>query len=93
MDVWRQMGSNGNKAWLAVGGAVMTSVALTSAQAGPVTGGSLLRGVVGTIAAVLLTAVTSASVHEDHRRRALSRHLSIRADIAAGGGLGKRLMV
>ncbi|MGH9177168.1 MAG: hypothetical protein ACRD0N_01245 [Acidimicrobiales bacterium] len=92
MDVWRQVGSYGSKAWWAAA-AALTVVVLTSAQGGPVTEGSLLRGVVGTIAAVLLTAVTTASVHEDHRRRALSRHLSIRADIAAAGGLGKRLMV
>ena len=93
MDVWQQIGNYRSKAWWAVGGAAFVAVLLASAQNGPLTAGSLLRGVVGTVAAALLTAVATASVHEDHYRRALSRHLSIRADIAAGGGLGKRLMV
>lgn len=44
-------------------------------------------------AALLLAGVICASVQASHAWRAVSRHDSIRADIAASGGLGHRLMV
>lgn len=44
-------------------------------------------------AALLLAGVICASVELTHLWRAVSRHDAIRADIAASGGLGHRLMV
>lgn len=44
-------------------------------------------------AALLLAGVICASVQVAHRWRTVSSHDSIRADIAASGGLGHRLMV
>jgi len=44
-------------------------------------------------AVVLLLGVIGAAVEMAHRWRVFIRHDSIRADITAAGGLGKRLMI
>lgn len=56
-------------------------------------GGSLLEGVVRMVASVLLMGVAAAAAHVVVERRNADRHASIRADIAATGGLSRRLMV
>ena len=56
-------------------------------------GGSLLEGVVRLVASVLLMGVAAAAAHVLLERRDADRHASIRADIAATGGLSRRLMV
>ena len=94
MEVWRQIRSWGTTAnWAAGAAGLVVVLLLATAQSGSLSGGSVLRALAGTTAGFLLVMVATASLHEDHRRRILNRHLSIRADIAAGGGLGKRLMV
>ena len=56
-------------------------------------GGSLLEGVVRLVASALVMAVAAGAAHEAVDRRNWGRHASIRADIAAAGGLNRRLMV
>jgi hypothetical protein len=86
MDLWRQAGSLGDRAhWIGAAAAALLVLVPVS--------GSVLRALAGTTAGVLLAIVMTAAAHEDHRQRAVSRHQSIRADIAAGGGLSRRLMV
>lgn len=89
MDVLRQMSPHGLKAYCGAGVAAMLVVlVVTAAQ-----GGGLLMALLTTVAGFLLVGVATSSVHEVHRHQLVTRHLSIRADIAAAGGLGKRLMV
>lgn len=45
------------------------------------------------VAILLLVAVAGASAQLAHQRRTAVSHASIRADIAASGGLGKRLTI
>ncbi len=88
------MTSAGAKAYWAAGMAALVVVlVLAAVQDGPVTNGDLLRAFASTTATGLLAVVTTVSLHEGHRYRDITRHLSIRADIAAAGGLGQRLMV
>jgi hypothetical protein len=56
-------------------------------------GGSLLDGVVRTLASALLMGVAAGIAHVAVQQRNAVRHASIRAEIAAGGGLRHRLMV
>lgn len=56
-------------------------------------GGTLLDGAVRTVASVLLMGVAAGAAHVAVDRRNAVRHASIRAEIAAGGGLRHRLMV
>ena len=56
-------------------------------------GGSLLDGVVRTLAGALLMGVAAGVAHVAVEQRNTVRHASIRAEIAAGGGLRHRLMV
>ena len=94
MGTWRQITSAGAKAYWAAGMAAMVVVLLLAAvQDGPFSNGDLLRAFASTAASALLVVVAAVSFHEGHRYRDITRHLSIRADIAAAGGLGQRLMV
>ena len=56
-------------------------------------GGSVLEGVVRLLASALLMAVSAGAASVVLDRRNAERHASIRADIAAAGGLNRRLMV
>jgi hypothetical protein len=56
-------------------------------------GGSMLEGTARFLASGLLMVVGAAVAHVVHDRRDAGRHASIQADIAAGGGLNRRLMV
>ncbi|HEX2701306.1 MAG TPA: hypothetical protein VHM89_13985 [Acidimicrobiales bacterium] len=56
-------------------------------------GHELLTATARATAVALLLFVCRASVEMGNRWRVFSRHDSIRADIAAAGGLGKRLSV
>lgn len=56
-------------------------------------GGTLLDGVVRTVASALLMGVAAGAAHLAVEQRNAERHASIRAEIAAGGGLRHRLMV
>ena len=68
--------------------------ALTAGWVGVVRdGGSILEGTARLLASALLMAVAAALASVVHERRDAVRHASIRADIAAGGGLSRRLMV
>ena len=94
MGTWRRITSAGARAYWAAGAAALVVVLLLAALPdGPVSHGDLLRALVSTAATALLVVVTTVSLHEGHRYRDITRHLSIRADIAAAGGLGQRLMV
>jgi len=55
-------------------------------------GGGLLEGVVRTLASTLLMLVVAAAAHVAAQHRDAERHASIRAEIAAAGGLKRRLM-
>ncbi|HVM05693.1 MAG TPA: hypothetical protein VM242_11015 [Acidimicrobiales bacterium] len=56
-------------------------------------GGSLLDGVVRTVASALLMGAAAGVAHLVVEQRNAERHASIRAEIAASGGLRHRLMV
>lgn len=56
-------------------------------------GGTLLDGAVRTLASALLMGVAAGVAHMAVEQRNAVRHASIRAEIAAGGGLRHRLMV
>lgn len=78
---------------LLVPAALMLAVIATTTGVGTVSDGSFLKAFVSTAASVLLIGVAVASVQTGHRWREWTRHDSIRADIAAAGGLGRRLMI
>lgn len=93
MAEWkRRMGFNGTGLHQAL--LVLASLSLTALAAGVGTAGngSFLTTLLGSAASVLLVAVAAASVQTGNRWRMWIRHDSIRADIAAAGGLGRRLM-
>ena len=77
--------------------AVLLPVSLVVALVFPaVTGSSgenFLTSSARATAIVLLVGVIGAAVETAHRWRIFTLHDSIRADITAAGGLGKRLMV
>lgn len=84
--------------WLRDNWAVVTSGAFVFALAYSVAvrspgGESILGATARATAVVLLSVVTWSVVQTAHRWRVFIRHDSIRADIAAAGGLGKRLSV
>lgn len=56
-------------------------------------GGSALEGTARLVASALLLGVVGAVAQVLVDRRVAGRHASIRADIAAAGGLSRRLMV
>ena len=68
------------------------AVVLLTSPTGPVPVPSA-RGLVEWMALALLAWVAGALVHTSKAWRAFIRHDAIKADIAATGGLGKRLMV
>ena len=73
--------------------AVVLVVAVVAARAGFVGDHeSVLAGLTTTAAGVLLMAVAAAVAHAVLEMRRVLRHDSIRAEIAAAGGLAKRLM-
>ena len=72
--------------------AAMVVVLLISALTGP-SGHPFLTNAARSAAVVLLLGVARASMQMGHLWRVFARHDSIRADIAAAGGLGKRLSV
>ena len=77
-------------AWVALPGlaALLTGWGVVSRE-----GGSLLEGVVRASASALLMVVAASLAHVVVEHRRYERHASIRAEIAAGGGLTRRLMV
>ena len=94
MHVWGHMTTIGAKASSAAGAAALMAVLMIATTQGrPMDGGSFLRALTGAVAVLLLVASAVATVLELHRQRERTRHRSIRADIAAHGGLPQRLMV
>lgn len=94
MEEWKQRvsfsGTGLHRTLRVLGGLVAVAVAAGVGTAGD---GSFLRTLVGAAASVLLVGVAAASVQTGNRWRMWTRHDSIRADITAAGGLGRRLMI
>ena len=93
MTGWERLQSWGQRThW-----AVLLPLSLALALIFPVLSGSsgqdFLTYSARATAVVLLLGVIGASVETAQRWRIFTRHDSIRADITAAGGLGKRLMV
>ena len=82
----------GMRAYWVVFPAVLVAALVFSAVRQP-SDDTALTTAARTAAALLLAAVTCAAAQMAHWRRAATRPDSIRADIAASGGLGNRLMV
>ena len=95
MDRWDSLTAQGSRGHALL----LVPAILLVVLAGSATGGlsvgdaSFLSGLARTTASLLLLAVAAAAAHALVEWRQEVRHDSIRADIAAGGGLGKRLMV
>ncbi len=77
--------------WLALVAALVVALVF-SALTGS-SGYAFLTSAARSSAVALLLGVSRASLHMGHVRRVFARHDSIRADIAAGGGLAQRLSV
>lgn len=69
----------------------VTVLALGSSAAAGSSGLGVLAAMARLTAILLLVVVSLAAAEVGHRWLTVTRHDSIRADIAAGGGLGKRL--
>jgi len=78
--------------WAVVVGALLFVLAYSAVSRSP-DGGSLFGASARATAVVLLSAVTWSVVQMAQQWRVFIRHDSIRSDIAAAGGLGKRLSV
>ncbi len=72
--------------------AAMVTALVFSALTGS-SGHAFITSAARSSAVVLLLGVSWASLHMGHALRVFARHDSIRADIAAGGGLARRLVV
>jgi hypothetical protein len=75
--------------WLAPAGALIVALTLSALLGSSMQ--AFLTNVTRSAAVTLLFCVARASVHMGHTWRMFARHDSIRADIAAGGGLAQRL--
>ena len=91
MDAGGRISPEALKGWV-LPVAAMVVVLVLSALTGP-SGHEFLTNAARSSAVVLLLGVARASMHMGHLWRVFARHDSIRADIAAAGGLGKRLSV
>jgi len=85
----RQLSWATDMRWALPAGAMVAALVFSA-----VNGSSgLLTGTARATALLLLLFVSRASVEMGHRWRVFTSHDSIRADIAAAGGLGKRLSI
>jgi len=87
----RQISLRSQMGWLLSAGAMVLALVF-SALTGS-SGHAFLTDVARLTAVLLLLGVSRASLRMGHTWRVFARHDSIRADIAAAGGLGKRLAV